>query len=330
MLGHLNAVLGTTYTLDASIGSLLQYFIDKNGDFGIAYAYLRRMWYGNEESEYPIDLSTMKEKLCFWEAGDRKMRETVVTEVSLISRWLGHGNASRVEARGISHAWLDEKDRILIWTSMNGKEWPVPLPAGVDLRLVRIELLELGCEYVWLDVLCLRQEGGPREDLRLEEWRVDVPIIGGVYVQNQGFAPPEPVVYYLDGLGRPLGQVETNRDYIIAGETGAGPMQADARQRFKEQLSKLQGILSSSIMLPDLLSEMQTRVSTTAVDRVAGLVALSWCDEVPTYTASQTEEEAWSTLLDAMSTSSPIILLLPGSWQRPYADVATNLEAAHG
>ncbi len=166
-------------------------------------------------------------------------------------------------------------------------------------------------------MLCLRQEGGPREDLRLEEWAVDVPTIGGVYVQNRGLAAPERVVYYLNGLGRPLGQAvdmdsnrswfrrawtlqETNKDYAIAGETNAGPMQEDARERFEERISKLQGILSS-ITLPGLLSEMQARVSTTVIDRVAGLAYPFWCEAIPTYSASHTEEEAWSTLLDAIS-----------------------------
>ncbi len=35
-------------------------------------------------------------------------------------------------------------------------------------------MLNLGAEYVWLDVLCLRQKEGLREDLREEEWKVDV------------------------------------------------------------------------------------------------------------------------------------------------------------
>ncbi|PBK68709.1 hypothetical protein ARMSODRAFT_188705 [Armillaria solidipes] len=332
MFEYINTILGTTYTLNASISSLLQSFIDKNRDFGIAYAYLRRRWYGQGEPECLIDLATMKDKLRSWEAKDREMRRTVVRKGRIISRyipprrvwdlfsnrvvpWLVACHGSRSV---LSHAWLDKKDRILVWTSINGKEWLVPLPAGVDLRLVRIELLELECKYVWLNVLCLRQEGGPREDLRLEEWTVDVPTIGGVYFPIPGLAAPERVVYYLNGLGRPLGQVvdmdsnrswfrrawtlqETNQDYSIAGETDAGPMQDYARERFEEQISRLKGILSSSIRLPGLLSEIQARVSTTVIDRVAGLAFLFWCEAIPTYSASQTEEEAWSTLLDAIS-----------------------------
>ncbi|KAK0237661.1 hypothetical protein EDD85DRAFT_789811 [Armillaria nabsnona] len=46
---------------------------------------------------------------------------------------------------------------------------------------------------------------------------------------------------------------------------------------------------------------MQARASTTVIDRVAGLAFPFWCEAIPTYSASQTEEEAWSTLLDAIS-----------------------------
>ncbi len=60
-------------------------------------------------------------------------------------------------------------------------------------------MLNLGIQYAWLDVLCLRQkeEGGPSEDLRVEEWKLDVPTIGWVYVTPW-------VVIYLSGLGQPL------------------------------------------------------------------------------------------------------------------------------
>ncbi|KAK0430888.1 hypothetical protein EV421DRAFT_1856229 [Armillaria borealis] len=89
------------------------------------------------------------------------------------------------------------RDRAVVWTPINGYEWPVPIPNDVDLNLIRIEMLNLGLEYAWLDVLCLRQVGGPGEDLRAEEWKVDVPTIGRVYYHAK-------VVCYLSGLGQPL------------------------------------------------------------------------------------------------------------------------------
>ncbi len=60
-------------------------------------------------------------------------------------------------------------------TPINGYEWPVPMPKDANLDLIRIEMLNLGAEYAWLDVLCLRQEGGKGKHLRVEEWKLDVP-----------------------------------------------------------------------------------------------------------------------------------------------------------
>ncbi|KAK0493874.1 hypothetical protein EDD18DRAFT_1056067, partial [Armillaria luteobubalina] len=99
----------------------------------------------------------------------------------------------------VSHAYVDEKDRISVWSPINGRAWPVPLPKGSDLNLLRTELLNLGAEYVCqLDLLCLRQAGGLNDDLRAMEWRVDVPTIENVYRM------PGQVVCYFSGLGRPL------------------------------------------------------------------------------------------------------------------------------
>ncbi len=94
----------------------------------------------------------------------------------------------------ISHAWVGEKDGVDVWTPINGKEWPVPILKDASLNLIQIEMLNLGVEYTWLDVLCLRQKGGSREDLHAEEWKLDVPTIGYIYWDIW-------VVIYLSGLG---------------------------------------------------------------------------------------------------------------------------------
>ncbi len=65
------------------------------------------------------------------------------------------GNITRVD---------EEEDRVDAHTPINGYEWPVPMPRDANLDLIRIEMLNAGAEYAWLDVLCLRQVGGRGED----------------------------------------------------------------------------------------------------------------------------------------------------------------------
>jgi hypothetical protein len=82
-------------------------------------------------------------------------------------------------------------------TDVNAREWPVPLPPEVTLEDVRNELINLGSEYVWLDILCLRQASDyPGETLRADEWAIDVPTIGQIYQKS------DYVVRYFNGLER--------------------------------------------------------------------------------------------------------------------------------
>ncbi|SJL08951.1 uncharacterized protein ARMOST_12326 [Armillaria ostoyae] len=266
VLDELNATLRTSYTLhkatfgrrlwkflsgtsghyqdQLSLLSILEDFIERNYDFGTAYAFLRPVvWITNP--------SNIQDELRRCEGEDRERRQK-----ALVGNWIVDPNlrprrvwdlcSNRVVPSWItkewptpiSHAWVDEKDRVDVLTPINGKEWPVPIPKDADLNLIRIEMLNVGAEYAWLDVLCLRQkeEGGPREDLRAEEWRLDVPTIGGVYGRK--------VVIYLSGLGRPLGlkdgDLDSNRNWfrrawtlqevrcqcIIAGDMPGGPIHA--------------------------------------------------------------------------------------------------------
>ncbi|KAK0449094.1 uncharacterized protein EV420DRAFT_1312947 [Desarmillaria tabescens] len=224
----------------------------------------------------------------------------------------------------ISHAWMDEKDRIDMWTPINGKEWPVPIPKDADLHLIRIEMLNLGLEYTWLDVLCLRQiqKDGLREDLRVEEWRLDVPTIG--YVYDWAYQ----VVIYLSGLGQPLslkeGDLNSDRswfrrawtvqeigdeDRIIAGDTPDGPLHAkpiDEDGNYKTDILTQFHMQWKSFSTQDqgiftALANMQERVSTNPVDKVAGLAFPLWPKTIPAYHESESLEDAWTALVNAMS-----------------------------
>ncbi|KAK0476912.1 hypothetical protein EDD18DRAFT_1382898 [Armillaria luteobubalina] len=308
VLEELNITLGTFYFLDSVI-SILGPYIIQNIDFGTAYAYLRRYW---------NDISTIEETLRIQEAEDREMRRNIlangrITMRNVPPRRVWDLRANRVvpywfacnKAWGISHAWVDEKDRVYVMTSINGEEWPVPMPKDANLDLIRMEMLNFGAHYAWLDVLCLRQEGGKNEHLRLEEWKLDVPTIGSVY-QQQLFSR---VVFYFNGLGRPLrltpGYFESDRCWfrrawtlqeittnpIIGGKAGKDVMNGQVERSLNRQLASLQNMRQSTSIL-DILSAMKRRVSTKPLDKVAGLVYLLRTSSIPIYDTKQSPTDA--------------------------------------
>ncbi|PBK58970.1 hypothetical protein ARMSODRAFT_1032970 [Armillaria solidipes] len=358
LLAMLNTILNTSYTLHtACIYSLLVAFITKDSDFGTAYAYLRPFWYRH-------DFTDVEDKLRTREEWDLMMREDVFVNKRIISElvpprrvWDLYSNrvvawwAARGWPYAISHAWVEEKDRMDVLTPINGYEWPVPIPKDTNLDLIRIEMLNAGAEYAWLDVLCLRQVGGRREDLRAEEWKVDVPTIGRVYT---GF---EPIVYYFNGLGRPLrikaGDFESDRnwfkrvwtlqevacDRIIGGDTGDdNAMAEEVRAEFDKRLLALQEISRFRFDSPDVwtaLSHMRDRVCTYPVDRIAGLVyLLDGVDAIPAYYEMQSMEDAWTALVDVLGLWNRTTLFFtyprPGNrnkvWRPSWSQVMNNVE----
>ena len=135
----------------------------------------------------------------------------------------------------ISHSWASDLQMNI--SPVNAQQWPIPLPAGVTLEIIRDELLALHgkCiqqtarfiptqyrfDYCWLDILCLRQAwydnagnllgespGLTQQDYhilerrRLFEWKTDVPTIGGIYRQA------DRVYVYLNGIGKPCSEDE--------------------------------------------------------------------------------------------------------------------------
>ncbi len=322
----LNTMFNTSYTLHTAwIYSLLGAFITKDSDFGTAYAHVRPFWYRHDLADVEDELRTIEER-------DSKMREDVLVNKRIISDvvyprrvWDLYSNrvvplwAARGWPYAISHAWVEEKDRMDVLTPINGYEWPVPIPKDTNLDLIRIEMLNAGAEYAWLDVLCLRQVGGRREDLRAEEWKLDVPTIGMVY---RGF---EPIVYYFNGLGRPLrikaGDFESDRSWfrrawtlqeggderIIGGDTGDdNAMEGEVRAEIDRRLLALRELYGFRSSFPDpdvwtVLSPMRDRVCTNPVDRIAGLVyLLRGVKAIPAYHEMQSMEDAWTALVDML------------------------------
>ncbi|PBK63558.1 hypothetical protein ARMSODRAFT_538481 [Armillaria solidipes] len=327
---NLNAALGASYTADKVhpvLNSILDFYKGQNCDFGTAYAHFHTFNYCN----WDIELSGLRKE----EKGDQKMRQNALGDGRITRRKVPPHRVWDLEANrvvpywvarkdkdglpdiwAISHAWMNDKERGDVMTPINGYEWPVPVPKDTNLDLIRIEMLNLGAEYAWLDVLCLRQSGGRGEHLRKEEWKLDVPTIGRVYDDNQGH-----VVCYFNGLGRPLSwppdfdsdrswfrrawtlqEIGANSERIIfGGETGDDSISGT----FDEQLNSLGDLW----LVENALLQMQKRVSTNPMDRVAGLAYLLDTKYIPTYDAEQSEESAWVALVNAMAGVSRMNLL---------------------
>ncbi|KAK0499301.1 hypothetical protein EDD18DRAFT_1460280 [Armillaria luteobubalina] len=204
VLGQLNTTLGTSYPLD-SVLPILGSYIAPNVDFGTAYAYL---WPCCVPPQQVWDLYANR-VVPYWVAGRMP--------------WV------------ISHAWVDEKDRVNVMTSINGGEWPVPMPKNANLDLIRIENLNvrshrgLQTDYAWLDVLCLRQEGGENEHLHLDEWKLDVP-------QSDGCMSAQ-TRYFGDDrcwFRRAWTLQEITENWITGGKTGKDVMDEEVQWRFNE------------------------------------------------------------------------------------------------
>ncbi|SJL15054.1 uncharacterized protein ARMOST_18536 [Armillaria ostoyae] len=343
MLDQLNDILKTSYRTsdEPHLPVVLQACISNNYDFSTAYGRLRRRWYKHDWSHFLDILHTH-------EIEDTKMRQDALVGNRIVSpnippRRVWDLYSNRVVPYwiikrwlwGISHAWIDEKDRVSVWTPINGHERPVPIPKDANLDLIRLELLNLGAEYVWLDVLCLRQECGLREDLRAEEWKLDRPTIGHVYRMATE------VVCYFSGLGRPwiLKEGDLDSDWswfrrawtlqdvgktmIIAGDTPDSPLHAKPPEQdraYEEMLLRVQKQLESSKDMMwgerhvfDVLADMQKRVSTQPVDKIAGLAFPLQSVTILAYYELGSLEDAWVALVDTMGAKyrAQLFLLYP-------------------
>ncbi len=290
LLEMLNSTLGTKYDLTPSLSSLLEAYILDDYDFGTIYGYLRPIW-------FHCDLNVIQHSLDTQEVKDLIIRLDAVVDGQITRKGLRMGPrrvwdlfSNRVVPWwvalhvpwGISHAWLDASRRKNVDTPINQHEWPVPIPEDANLDLIRIEMLNLGAEYAWLDVLCLRQEGGQNEDLRAGEWLLDVPTIGNAYIYDK-------VVCYFNGLGRPLEQgfdsdsdrswfkrtwtlQETSNYSTIGGDMGNEMLNEEVRKRWESQLVSIQ---KDSFDMVQLLWLLQDRTCEKDVDKVAAMTYFS-------------------------------------------------------
>ncbi|KAK0478866.1 hypothetical protein IW261DRAFT_1481316 [Armillaria novae-zelandiae] len=344
VLEKLNTILGTSYILSPTVSSVLESYIRRNWDFGTVYAHLRFYWFR---------LDAVERMLRRDEENDREMRKSAIVGNRITRRG--------VVPRRIWDLYANRVERLNVMTPINGYEWPVPIPNDANLNLIRIETLNFGAEYAWLDVLCLRQEHVIREDLRREEWKLDVPTIGYAYDAHIGVRAK--VICYLSGLGRPMnfkrGVFEGDRSWfnrawtlqevpggsepLIAGDTGDDRfMEEEIQARVHRQLQSLSEMRLNRVTF-NMLLQMQSRVSTKPLDKVAALVYPFDTEAIPIYDAAQSEEDAWTGLVDAMPfpNRADLFFYYPGpgdrnkswrpSWKQvmahtiPWCDVSADI-----
>ena len=238
---------GITLARNQWIGYDLCYFIAHHYDLGLAYAAARVAWKDFKEHPKCIDSNTVFTQRLQWKhnlrvldkarlaalqipqelAGKKKKKlqqELIISPYSIMPRRLWDLKSNRVvDFRmlhaaqptietptfwAVTHSWTS--DMSPVWTSINQYQWPVPLPKNIGLDYLRSELLNLGAEYIWLDVICLRQNSrvddtiydaatvDSLEQLRQQEWKIDVPTIGNIY------RAAKRIVRYFNGLGIPF------------------------------------------------------------------------------------------------------------------------------
>ncbi|KZV75870.1 hypothetical protein PENSPDRAFT_696709, partial [Peniophora sp. CONT] len=354
LLAMLNAIFGTTYSFcdtPEALGNIMDYCISRGYDLGMAYGMLRRFWALVSEPE--IDLVSLFELL---ELEDRMLREKAISERLVINchippRRVWDLYSHRVlpfwaaDILAVSHAWMYPTDCRSVMTPINGNKWPVPIPKDLRLDNLRIELLNLlikeEMQYVWLDVLCLRQVGGKpsEESLRPKEWAIDVPTIGAIY-QHCVY-----ITYYLNGLGRPFEENDLddarhwcNRAWtlqewccryrmisifstswvaLLGGITEQSPRfdiqnaqgdfvcyaRADYTKRLGERMST-KDARSSTTDIITAAALMSKRQAERELDKLAGLAYIV-CDDVqPVFDATQDVEDAWLPFVDCLTSKA--------------------------
>ncbi|KZV69900.1 hypothetical protein PENSPDRAFT_580051, partial [Peniophora sp. CONT] len=357
LLDKLNNILGTDYSFHSTpaLKDIMLDCISRGYDLGMAYGMLRRWW-------SPL-LPDILSRLELLENEDRARREAAVVDgliedVRMPPRRLWDLYSNRVlpfRAAGmswlpnyptfprenigaVSHAWMSPGKRVDKDTPINGHQWPVPIPQDIELDDLRIELLNLvsqplgfsgKCtEYVWLDVLCLRQKGGPLEEqLLAKEWEIDVPTIGTIY-QHCSYT-----VLYLNGLGRPFEENDLNdaRHWcnrawtvqewccgarnrfdgwkpVLGGITEQSPRfdisyqyargYTDFTKRLEVRMDRPEASQKNIIEAAAMMSKRQAERD---VDRLAGLAYLACGETQPVFDTGKLVDDAWLPFIDCMT-----------------------------
>ena len=341
LLNNLNSVLGTDYRQDMpGLSELLKHIMRDAHDFGQAYGTLRPWWlktYGTL-SEVVKHMKNREDELT--KLRRNALRGSCITDPRLPPRRVWDLFSNRVllfstlpqldntrlssyvprDVWCLSHSWVDDEDRVQVVTKINGEVWPVPLPRATTLAHIRVELLNMGAQYVWLDVLCLRQvDNRPgtlqarNERLRAQEWTTDIPTIGYIYQRDRfRVAGPVPCITYFNGLGLPFTTSpavlnsskhwchrvwtvqEACESWLPGGLTG------NLLDGMPEFFAEVRCIVAETVGVRQairLIKDPKARRCAAERDRVSGLGHLLDCKTLPLYSEGVPATIAWTLML---------------------------------
>ena len=327
----------------------VRYFVACNYDFGLAYAAARIAW--KHFNDHSLDSSVISIQRGQWHknaqvldearskaidtsSSGRVGQQLIILPYSIMPRriWdlksnrvvnfrMLHAAQSRTQTTpifwAVSHSWTSDMSPTR--SAINQYQWPVPLPKDISLEYLRSELLALGAEYIWIDVLCLRQQGEVGfEQLRKEEWKLDVPTIGNIYRAAAN------IVRYFNGLGvrfsnsgwdNPrhwllrawtLQEIAAEKTTINAGiPRNRGNIILNSKGKVSGKVVKLRDAIRPVLQLAaqvdslhgcdvyDLAREMARRHATQPLDKLSGLFYLLRTTKLPCYDEKLTTEDVW-------------------------------------
>jgi len=335
----------------------VHYLINQGYDLGLAYAAARVAWMQFNDSDFNVavhrgqwlakatQLDEVRERAIYmddtgqelikspyrimprriWDLKSNRVVEFQMLHSDFLAREYQSGGIIDVEKAppppfwAITHSWTNEMSPVT--TSINQYQWPTPLPRDLDLEHgVRRELLNKGAEYVWLDVLCLRQDS-TANDTKHDEWRLDVPTIGNIYRAAVGIAR------YFNGLGQPfsttgwddprhwlcrawtLQEIRSENTTYNAGistnTSGLAHIIMNTKGRVGRKVTTLRQALHPIVKLAaqadslsgcsvyELVQQMAKRHATQPTDKVAGLFYLLRTTQLPTYDAGISDRNVW-------------------------------------
>ena len=325
----------------------VRYFIARNFDFGLAYAASRVAW--KHFNDHSMDSNAISIQRSLWhkyvqmldEARSKAIeidhsnsgQELIISPYSIMPRRLWDLKSNRVvDFRmlhaaqsttpafwAVSHSWTS--NMTFLQTAINQYQWPVPFPNNITLEYLRSELQNFGAEYIWIDVVCLRQQSEVDflEQLKRKEWKLDVPTIGNIYRAATN------IVRYFNGLGVGFSKSgwDNERHWLqrawtlqeIAGEniTINGGIPRDQGQVFLNsqgeifgKVMKLRSAIRPVIQLAaqvdskggckiyELAQEMIKRHASQPLDKLSGLFYLLRTTKLPCYDDKMSGEDIWN------------------------------------